>query len=194
MNLLSKNLIQKNSEWKRDVLLPFLKPGEKVLDFGCGDLTLAKSLKDKIPSLKMTGIDVVDFKNSDKNIDFKKYDGKKIPFKDNAFDTIISFYVFHHCDNALESYKECLRVAKRVIFIESVKRTPLEVPMMMFLDWIFNIWKSKEISLPFQFYSEKEWEREFKKNKVKKIKKRNISSSFFRSLPIGGQVVFETIK
>lgn len=161
------NFVEKNINWKANTLLTYFKGYEKVLDFGCGDLSLSKSLKAVFPSLQITGVDVFDFKNKPKDIKFILYDGKILPFKDNSFNTAISFYVFHHCDDATASFKECLRVAKRVIVVESVYRHPLEIPFMRLMDWIYNRFKSKPVPLSYQFLSCRDWIEIFAKNKIK---------------------------
>lgn len=189
------NIVKKSIDWKVDVLLPYFKKSENVLDFGCGDMSLSKSLKTASPTLQITGVDVADFKNKDKSIKFILYDGKKLPFKNNFFDVIISFYVFHHCENVVASFEECLRVGKRVIVVESVYRHPLEIPFMKFMDWIYNRFKSESIPLSYQLFSYKDWVRIFTNNRLKVISSKKIKQIFFPSfLPIGISYVFEVTK
>jgi|SRR6185369_1834149 len=140
---------------------------ETVLDFGCGDLSFAKALRKKRPSLAITGVDVVDFHNRDKAITFVAYNGKKLPFADNSFDTVISFHVLHHTDDAKKYFKEIVRVAKkRVLLVESVARTSLDFPGMRFMDWVFNVWKPEQVPMTYQFLSKKEWEKLFVAHKL----------------------------
>lgn len=189
------NITKKSIDWKVKTLLPYFRKSEKVLDFGCGDLSLSKSLKVSLPELEIIGIDIANFKNNQENIKFIKYDGKKLPFKDNFFDTVISFYVFHHCSDAITSFSECLRVGKRVIFVESVYRYSLEVPFMKVMDWIYNRFKSESIPLSYQFLSYKDWIELFAKNKLKVTSSKKIKQIFFPSiLPIGISYVFEVTK
>lgn len=186
------NTIKKSVDWKTNILFPYLRKSEKVLDFGCGDLSLSKSLKSISPSLQITGVDVADFKNKPKNVRFVAYDGKKLPFKNDSFDTAISFYVFHHCEDAIASLEECLRVSKRVIIVESIYRHPLEVPFMRFVDWIYNRFKSQSVPLSYQFLSYEDWRRAFAKNKLKIVSSKKIKQIFLPSIfPIGISYVFE---
>lgn len=183
----------KNALWKEKEISSLLSHGEKVLDYGCGDLMFAKSLKKKIKDLKITGVDVVDSPKV-KDIPFIKYNGGKLPFKDGVFDTVVSVYVFHHCDNAEVAFRECVRVAKkRVIFIEAIARSGREILPMKFMDWFFNIWKPEPIPLTFQFRTLKEWEGTFKKLKLKVGVKRGINNPL-AVLPVGKGYLFEVKK
>lgn len=182
--------------WKRNLILPYLNEDEKVLDFGCGDLSLARALIYKLPNVNITGVDVVNFKKKDKGIKFVLYDGKTLPFKDNLFDTVITMYVFHHTDNIEESFSECVRVAKkRIILIESIPRFPLELPFMSILDLLYNLAKRESISMTFRFKTLKEWKKVFKKNNLtlKSLMKKNqvFIPPFF---PFGISYVFEVVK
>lgn len=185
--------IKKNSEWKVKSIVPYLKKNEKILDYGCGDFSFAKSLKKDIPSLRISGVDVVDFPEMKKPFPFYKYDGKKLPFKNNTFDTVIAFYVFHHTHDARDAFRECLRVGKRILFVESVVRNEFERPLMNLTDFLYNKWKSEDIPFTYQFLSFNDWNNVFKKEKVK-----NISCIIVKSglplLSFGEQVLFNIRK
>ena len=90
--------------------LPFKKP---VLDFGCGDGFFAKTVFKKID----IGLDVEESRiKQSKNIGvYKKivvYNGKKIPFPDNFFSTIVSNCVFEHLPNLENTLQEINRALK----------------------------------------------------------------------------------
>jgi len=87
----------------------------KTLDFGCGDGFFAETVfgKRKI----YIGLDLNDSQaiEAEKNQVYKKtvfYDGKKIPFSNNYFDSIISNCVLEHIPNLKNSLKEINRVLK----------------------------------------------------------------------------------
>ena len=187
---------QNSNAWKVQAFDGFLKGDESVLDFGCGDLALAAVLLKKYPKLKITGVDVVDFSKKPKNIQYVSYNGSKLPFKNNSFDTVISFYVFHHCPSAAASFKECARVARgRIVFVESVYRYPWERPFMKLLDWIYNKVKSESVPLSYQFLSYKGWQKVFIENNIKIKKSKRIKQIFLPEiLPIGISYVFELAK
>lgn len=161
-------LIKKNSSKKTNIIIDLLQDKERVLDFGCGDLSFTNLLWEKNKSLDITAIDVVDFKKRVRGIKFVLYDGKKLPFSANTFDTVISYYVLHHTNDALKYFEEFIRVSKkRIILVESVARHSIEFPGMKFMDWIFNIWKPEAIALTYQFKTYDEWKNLFEKYKLK---------------------------
>ena len=76
----------------------------KVLDFGCGN----KPFKELIPAEEYIG---VDYNAEGKDVDIV-YNGIKLPFDDNTFDSIISTEVFEHIFNLNDIIKELHRVLK----------------------------------------------------------------------------------
>lgn len=196
MRSILSSLREKNMKWKVDLLSSYFKKGETILDFGCGDLTFANELKKKNKDLDIIGVDIIEFPDRVKNIKFIKYDGYTLPFKDKSFDTVVSIYVFHHCEDAIASFKECARVAKnRVFFVESVYRHPLELPFMKIIDWFYNKIKPESVFLSYQFFSYDDWVRAFAKNDLKMGSFKKIKQIFLPSfLPIGISYIFEVIK
>lgn len=81
------------------------KPDHRVLDFGCGSLTLSILAKKACPSTEFIGVDVdekvLDIarkkgRQEGVNIPVNRYDGSVLPFKDSSFDHVMSSLVFHH--------------------------------------------------------------------------------------------------
>lgn len=100
-----------------------LEPGSKVLDFGCGSLTLTLMAAEKCPEAKFHAIDV-DTKIlsiaekkltlSGAKVSLLHYNGQTFPFGEGYFDKVISSLVFHHLtkEQKLQSLSEVLRVLK----------------------------------------------------------------------------------
>jgi tRNA (uracil-5-)-methyltransferase TRM9 len=99
-----------------------VKPGDRVLDFGCGNGRLAGFLENTFQ--EYVGVDVsqklIDAgreKYNRNNIKFLKIDpfADKLPFADNSFDIIFSIAVFHHFpgkEYRLQVAKELYRVMR----------------------------------------------------------------------------------
>lgn len=77
----------------------------KVLDFGCGSLTLTLMAADMHPEANFHAIDVDEkilniakekLKHSGSTVYMIQYDGTTLPFDNDSFDRVISSLVFHH--------------------------------------------------------------------------------------------------
>ena len=80
------------------------------LDFGCGQ----KPYKDIIHVQKYIGLDIEISGHSHENEEIDVYyDGNKIPFENNYFDSILASEVFEHLFNLEEIIKELFRVIKK---------------------------------------------------------------------------------
>ena len=95
----------------------------EVLDVGCDEA----HLKDLLPNLSYTGIDVAG--KPDICINLEKID--KLPFADKSFDCVLCSDVLEHIDNLHQIFYELLRVSKRYVIISlpnnwSSARLPIE--------------------------------------------------------------------
>jgi SAM-dependent methyltransferase len=92
----------------------------QFLDFGCGDGALAQWFYQYFPQAHYFGVDIsaesiaVAKNKNIKGAQFEVFDGIKLPFPDNTFDSCMAACVFHHIDASLhgEVLKEILRVLK----------------------------------------------------------------------------------
>ena len=143
-----------------------------VLDIGSGCCYIAKEIQTK-NKINVTCLDVKDL--SQTGIKVIVYDGKKIPFKNNEFDTALAAYVLHHCENPLQVLKEILRVTKgNIVIFEDTK--PSSFTKIM--DFLSN--KSRGINTPFKFRTEKEWLNVFRKLNLKIVAvKHNVEREWF---------------
>ncbi len=82
-----------------------MSPNDRVLDFGCGSLTLSIMAAQAHPQAEFFGVDIDEkiltianekLINSGLTVDVKQYNGSKLPYPDNYFDRVMSSLVFHH--------------------------------------------------------------------------------------------------
>ena len=131
-----------------------LKPGDSVLDVGCGKGFLLYELTQAVPGLKVQGIDISEYavENSKEEIrgNLKVADAVSLPFEDNSFDLSISLNTLHNsdCYDLDKAFSEIERVGKKnkYIVVESYRNEEEKVNMMC---WVLT----GEC-----FFSPEEWE------------------------------------
>lgn len=122
-----------DSRWKK-VAEPLikhynLKPGDHVLDVGCGKGFLLYDMMQTLPGLEVRGIDISEYA-----IEYAKEEVKpflqvanaiELPFEDNSFDLVISINIIHnlYIYELEKAIREIERVGKRnkYIVVESYR-------------------------------------------------------------------------
>ena len=128
----------------------------RIIDVGAGRCYIAKELKSKY-SKDITCVDIDDLNETDMKL--AVYDGKKLPHRNNSFDTALLVYVLHHCENPVETLKDVARVVKKggkIIIFE-------DFGFILFthaLDWLSN--KMHNVDAPLHFKKYNEWVSLFK--------------------------------
>lgn len=131
-----------------------LKPGQKVLDVGCGKAHLLYELTQIVPDLQVCGIDISQYalEHAKEEIrDRLQYgQAQDIPFGDNEFDLVISLTTLHNLRvyDLKEAVQEIERVSKgnSYIMVESYRNDREEVNLLY--------WQLTCAS----YYSVEEWE------------------------------------
>ncbi|MBA3849689.1 MAG: methyltransferase type 11 [Opitutus sp.] len=99
-----------------------VRPGQQVLDVGCGTGTFALMLKQAQPAARIVGLDgdaaVLDLARrkaaaAGAEIDWRHGSALNQPFPDDSFDLAASSLVFHHLDRAAK--RAALREIHRVL-------------------------------------------------------------------------------
>jgi len=99
-------------------LLPHVRPGMRVLDFGNGSGATTQRLAEESDA-SVTGVDVA--QNSLFPVPVVSYDGRTLPFRSGTFDLVYSVFVVHHCPDVPAALREVVRVCRgRVLLIEDV--------------------------------------------------------------------------
>ena len=93
-----------------------VKSGDKVLDMGCGNGSLIKSIK-QLADINACGIDISpeminECKQRYSDITFSLSSGEKLDFDDNTFDMIVTSCVLHHLDQPRNFFAEAHRILK----------------------------------------------------------------------------------
>lgn len=121
-----------------------------VLDVGAGRGLIAKLLRDR-DGLPVTAVDINPLREV--SVPYALFDGVRLPFRDNEFDTLMLVYVLHHCEDCLPLLRECKRVTRdRLILIEDTRPTP----WTGLLDYVGNK-ILHDVEAPLKFRSEEGW-------------------------------------
>jgi ubiquinone/menaquinone biosynthesis C-methylase UbiE len=105
-------------------LKPFLKPGMKVLDVGCGTGTITLGVAEMVKPGEVVGIDPGDGRvdtarewaaqvSHPGNIAYQVGDSHHLDFPDNTFDVVYSHTVMHSLLDPVMALKEQNRVVKK---------------------------------------------------------------------------------
>jgi SAM-dependent methyltransferase len=96
--------------------------GSQVLDVGCGNGFIAHHLTSMLGKPVM-GIDVAP--TTEARIDFRCFDGQRLPVPDRSFDAVLLCYVLHHAQDLqtlLNEFRRVLRHRGKVIVYEDIPR------------------------------------------------------------------------
>lgn len=181
LRFLAERIIKKITEETIDTFIGFIEEAQEVLDIGAGTGWISKALQ-KRRKARMTLLDIINLNQT--NFPLILYDGKKMPFPENSFDTALLIHVLHHCDRPQEALKETRRVVRdKIIIIEEAPSFWLGKIFLYFRDTINNlafcflVRGLKEITnLPFHFKKISEWEEIFKNLDLEIIHKKKFPS------------------
>jgi SAM-dependent methyltransferase len=170
--------LRQRARWNGRLLQHRLHPGERVLDFGCGDMATAHYLRVHA-RVRIVGIDTIDIRlPHTHHLPFVDYKGGRLPFVNGTFDTAIAAFSLHHTDDPAFYLSDLARVARRIIIIENTYRTRLQKLFVCGQDFLGNRLESLRMAIPFNFHSEAEWERMFQHLGLNMIHREPVESRF----------------
>ncbi len=183
-----EDLMRKRAAVIGNIVLPYLKDGMKVLDYGYGNMSIPEYLRTKI-KVHFVGVDVIEYPCGD--FEFIKIDqGQALPFNDNEFDVTLAGFTLHHTDDPNYYFKELVRVSKsNVLLLEDSYTHYLGRLRTNFLDRLMNLnyftktMGGKDMNIPYNFKSHKEWKSLFEENHVKLKELRRIYAYPVKFIP-----------
>lgn len=153
---------------------------ETVLDLGTGNGGLCHALKEAGVEVKPVDIKDISFFPE---VSPEIYDGKKLPYPDNAFDTVLLITVLHHTPDPDAILEEAKRVArKKVIVMEDIYRNKAQQYLTYFTDSLVNL---EFAGHPHTNRTDKAWRETFDKMGLK-LK----SAEDFRTLVFFRQIIY----
>jgi ubiquinone/menaquinone biosynthesis C-methylase UbiE len=150
------------------ILSPVMDSNSLVLDLGCGNGDLAVAIKQNVPNLNITGIDVL-MRGDQTVVPVHAYDGKTIPFPDNAFDYVMLVTVLHHTDDYIPVLQEALRVSQKgIILVDHQYGNWFEWMILAIIDAPGNI--PFGVYTPFNFKKREQWQAMFKQLNLDEVR------------------------
>lgn len=116
-----------------------IKPGDRILDVGCGKAFLLYEFTQVVPGCEVVGIDISSYAVENAKEEVRPFlqvgDAKSLPFDDNAFDFVVSINALHnlHLPDLWSSLEEIERVGKgnaKHIVIEAYRNEREKVNLM----------------------------------------------------------------
>lgn len=115
-----------------------LKPGQKVLDIGCGKAYLLFELSQSMPGIELAGLDISQYALDNAKEEMKSFlklgNAIELPYEDHRFDLILSINTLHNLDlpNLEKALKEIERVGKnnKYIVMDSYRTEEEKVNLM----------------------------------------------------------------
>lgn len=106
-----------------------LKPGDRILDVGCGKAFLLYDFTQAVPGVEVTGIDISEYGIAHAKEEVRPFlqacSATELPFVDNSFDLVISINTLHnlYCFELDRALREIERVGNgnKYIVVESYR-------------------------------------------------------------------------
>lgn len=128
--------------------------GHAVLDVGCGDGLIAEQVLERRPDLTVGGVDVMVRPLS--RIPVTRFNGRRLPFPDQSWDTVLFCDVLHHVEEPATLLHEAVRVARDGIVIKDhLVQGVLARPLLRFMDFVGNA--PHGVALPYNYLAAEEW-------------------------------------
>jgi SAM-dependent methyltransferase len=141
-----------------------------VLDVGCGDGTLARSIMQLRPELVVTGVEIRARPHT--AIPVLEFDGRVLPFDDRSHDLVMMVDVLHHAEQPLLLIRETARVAARAVIIKDhLTGAWLSHERLRLMDWVGNI--GHGVPLRYAYWSPDQWSDAFRQTGLSEVERRD---------------------
>lgn len=137
-----------------DHLVKLIPLRSRILDIGCGDGLLARTIMQRRPDVEARGLDVL--VRSQTCIPVDAFNGQAIPHPDASFDMVMLIDVLHHTQTPMVLLHEAVRVARKAILVKDHTRNGVFAePTLRLMDWVGNA--RHGVALPYTYWSQERW-------------------------------------
>ncbi|MBL8102654.1 MAG: methyltransferase domain-containing protein [Anaerolineales bacterium] len=119
-----------------DTVSPYLNKGDLILDIGPASCTVTEALIKQ--DLRVFPLDIENFSIVDTVLP-TIYDGYRMPFKDNQFETSLILFVLHHTPDPIKVLIEAKRVSRKILVFEDIITSPIHKFLTASLDSLMNL-------------------------------------------------------
>lgn len=128
--------------------------GGTLVDVGCGDGSIGRSIAERRPDLDVSGFEVLVRPGC--HVPGKSFDGTTIPLDDASVDFAMLVDVLHHTDEPSILLAEAARVARRAVLLKDHTVQGLFARQTLrFMDWFGNAHHG--VVLPYNYWSAVQW-------------------------------------
>ena len=148
-------------------IAPHLRPGDRVLDVGCGGGQLGAALMAQAPEgVVIVGLER--FRRGGEPIEVHVYDGGAIPFEDASYDVVILADVLHHENDPDYLLSECRRVAKRFLIVKDHQLEGIAAwSRLSLIDWAANA--PYGVKCLFRYNTHQQWQDSHKRHSLRPV-------------------------
>jgi SAM-dependent methyltransferase len=140
-----------------------------LLDVGCGDGTLARSIMERRSGLEATGVEIRARPRT--AIPVREFDGRNLPFADRSHDVVMLVDVLHHAEEPTLLLREAARVAARAVIIKDhLTGAWLSHERLRLMDWVGNI--GHGVPLRYAYWSPEQWREAFRTAGLREVDRR----------------------
>jgi ubiquinone/menaquinone biosynthesis C-methylase UbiE len=169
LKLIHEPIYKRRIEVLSSLVVPQLRPGDKILDIGCGSGALgAAVLTDKHRPAGISYCGLERAKRGREPIDVIEHTEGPLPFADSAFDVVILADVLHHEERESFLISEATRVCKRLLLIKDHKPEGfMGFWRICFLDWAAN--DPYNVKCLYRYHTMTEWAAIFDEHKLSPV-------------------------
>lgn len=128
---------------------------DSLLDVGCGDGTIARTIAGNVGAKRVEGVDIL--VQPAPAIPVTPYDGLHLPFPDRSFEVVVLSDMLHHCKDPEAVLREAVRVSDRIVAIKDhIQFGPISNALLLAMDVIGNV--SAGVYVEGRYFSRAEWD------------------------------------
>jgi SAM-dependent methyltransferase len=125
-----------------------------VLDVGCGDGLIDQLLLERRDDLHVAGVETLVRPGA--RIRVTPFDGKRLPFGDRSWDTVMFCDVLHHAEDPVGMLREAARVARHgVIIKDHLAEGAFARSLLRLMDFVGNA--PHGVTLPYNYFDRAQW-------------------------------------